>query len=231
MIERRNVLMRFMNYENPFFRFVGGLVDHMLLNLLTVALCIPVVTGGAALSAMYYCSLRYIRGEEGYLLKMFFTQFKKNFKPATVIWLAEVLFGFLVYLDFRILRQAAENGGMAGAARPMMYLVMAFALFGLFIMQYLLPLVSRYESSLRDYFKNAVLLSVSYFPRTVLMAVIHAAVIVTFIMFWIYALPVYAVLGLSGPGWLVMKILDPVFRKIEERSGEGEAETSEDTEN
>ena len=220
-----------MNYENPFFRFVGGLVDHMLLNLLTVVLCIPVVTGGAALSAMYYCNLHYIRGEEGYLLKMFFTQFKKNFRPATVIWLGEVLFGVLVYLDFRILGQAAETGGMAGAARPMLYLVLAFALLGLFVMQYLLPLVSRYESSLKDYYKNAMLLSVSYFPRTVLMAVVHAAVIVIFILFWIYVLPAYIVLGLAGPGWIVMKILDPVFRKIEERSGDGKAETSEDTEN
>ena len=38
----------------------------------------PVITAGASLSAMYYCNLRYIRGEEGYLHTMFFSQFKKN---------------------------------------------------------------------------------------------------------------------------------------------------------
>lgn len=211
--------MRLFNYENRFFQFMGRIVDLVLLNLLTLLLCLPVITAGASLSAMYYCNLRYIRGEEGYLHTMFFSQFKKNFKPATVIWLAELLLGLLIYVDINILQAASAQQAMAGIARPIQYLLIAFSVVALFIMQYLLPLVSRYENPLKQYFRNAFLIAVSYFPRTLLMAAIHIALVVVFMIFWVYTLPLYVLIAISGSGYLVMLLCQPIFKRIEENMG------------
>ena len=39
--------MKLFNYENRFFQFMGRIVDLVLLNLLTLLLCLPVITAGA----------------------------------------------------------------------------------------------------------------------------------------------------------------------------------------
>ena len=45
------------------------------LNLITILFSLPVVTAGAAVTAMNYVSMKIDRGEEGYILKDFFRAF------------------------------------------------------------------------------------------------------------------------------------------------------------
>ena len=42
------------NPDNKFFSFMGRVADLMILNLLCIVCCIPVVTAGPAIAAMYY---------------------------------------------------------------------------------------------------------------------------------------------------------------------------------
>ena len=72
--------MNLFNMDNAFYRAVGKMVDLIWLNLLTVLCCIPVVTAGASLTAMYYVSLRMVKNEESSITKNFFKSFKENFQ-------------------------------------------------------------------------------------------------------------------------------------------------------
>ena len=45
---------RFFNMDNKFFVFMGKVADLCLLNLVCILCCIPVVTAGASLTALYY---------------------------------------------------------------------------------------------------------------------------------------------------------------------------------
>ena len=55
--------MKKLSIDHPFFEFMGGLGDWMILNVLFVVTSLPVVTIGASLTAMYRVSLRRIRKE------------------------------------------------------------------------------------------------------------------------------------------------------------------------
>ena len=46
------------NYDNGFWRFMGKLWDALVLNILWVVCCIPLVTVGAATTAVYYVALK-----------------------------------------------------------------------------------------------------------------------------------------------------------------------------
>ena len=57
------------NPDNKFFSFMGRVADLMILNLLCIVCCIPVVTAGQAIAAMYYITLKMARNEESYVVK------------------------------------------------------------------------------------------------------------------------------------------------------------------
>ena len=74
---------RFFNMDNKFFVFMGRVADLLLLNFLCILCCIPVVTAGASITALYYVTLKMARDEESYIARSFFRSFKQNFKQAT----------------------------------------------------------------------------------------------------------------------------------------------------
>ena len=87
------------NYDNPIWRFIGKFCDIMILNVLWLICCIPVVTVGAATTAVYYVTLKLVRDEEGPTIRSFFKSFKENFKQATVLWLIMLAVGALLGFD------------------------------------------------------------------------------------------------------------------------------------
>ena len=76
---------RFFNMDNKFFVFMGRIADLCMLNILCIVCCIPVITAGASLTALYYVTMKMVRNEESYIFRSFFKSFKQNFKQATVI--------------------------------------------------------------------------------------------------------------------------------------------------
>ena len=79
--------------DNKFFVFMGRVADLMILNILCIICCIPIITIGASVTAMYYVTLKMTRNEESYIVRSFFKSFKENFKQATVIWLVALADG------------------------------------------------------------------------------------------------------------------------------------------
>ena len=78
--------MKFFSLENPIWKFIGNLADFFLLSCLWYLCCLPVVTAGAATTALYYVTLKMARGQEGQLIPAFFHSFKQNLKQATALW-------------------------------------------------------------------------------------------------------------------------------------------------
>ena len=72
---------------SPFIRFLNRMADLLIINLLTLLMCVPVITAGASLTAMHYVLLKMARDEEGYIVRSYFKSFKENFLQATGMWL------------------------------------------------------------------------------------------------------------------------------------------------
>ena len=83
-----------------FYQRVDKFGDLVFLNLLFVVSCIPIITIGAAVTAMYAYLFKMVDDEEDTLWKGYWGYFKSNFKPATKVWcILLVIFG-IMYAEY-----------------------------------------------------------------------------------------------------------------------------------
>ena len=66
-------------------RLLDRLGTLLILNLLFLLCSLPIVTVGAASTALYTVTLREARGDARSILSGFFTAFRKNFWKATLL--------------------------------------------------------------------------------------------------------------------------------------------------
>ena len=181
--------MSIFRLDSPLMRGLTKLADLMLLNILAVVCSIPIITLGASASALYY-AVGHLQEDEGSPTRDFFHAFRQNLKQATVIWLilavtgAVLLFATLYYLAVKM------TGGMILLAITCLsWLVWSF------LFAWTFPLQSKFENTIRNTLNNALLMSLAYLPRSLLMAVINAVPVVMALL-----LPWYFLAG--GIAWL-----------------------------
>ena len=168
---------RFFNMDNKFFVFMGKIADLCMLNLLCIICCIPIVTAGASLTALYYVTMKMVRNEEAYIFRSFFRSFKQNFKQATVINIIMLAAAALLYIDTNI---AGKMGQPAGKILGMIFA--AFTLLYVMILLYVYPLLAKFYNSVKNTFKNAILMAIRHLPYTILMLLICACPILILFM-------------------------------------------------
>ena len=201
---------------NPFQGFLNKMTDLLILNLITLLLCLPVITAGAALTAMHYVLLKMVRGEEGYILQSFFRAFKREFRQATIMWF---LFMALAALMVSTLTMVLQGGGSYPLWLPSSILVVA--VLELICMIYSFAMQSRFDNSVYHTILNAVTLTFAELPSSLEMAVITLVPLIAFI-FATILLPLLVLFGLSVPGYACAMIYDPIFRKLEKQIWEQE---------
>ena len=186
---------RFFNMDNKFFVFMGKIADLCMLNLLCIACCIPVVTAGASLTALYYVTLKMVRNEEAYIFRSFFRSFKQNFKQATVINIIMLAAAALLYIDTNI---AGKMGQPAGKILGMIFA--AFTLLYVMILLYVYPLLAKFYNSVKNTFKNAILMAIRHLPYTILMLLICACpILILFIPSFQIQMSLIMLVILFGP--------------------------------
>lgn len=192
--------------ENPVMRSLSAAADLIVLNLLTILCCLPVLTMGAALTALNAAAIRIVRGEETAPVKDYFRAFRENFKKGTVLGLIFLLIFVVLLADY------LAAGSYVPILRPV---IAAIALLVLMLGQYAFALLARYENTLRGTLKNALLLAVGYFPRTLGMAVFTVVLWLLAIQFLRYGAPILFLFGLSLPCYVTVLLLQKVFDHLE----------------
>ncbi|MDO5545990.1 MAG: YesL family protein [Eubacteriales bacterium] len=199
-------MKRLFDMENPLMQALSTAADLIVLNLLTILCSLPVVTIGAALTAQNAAVIKLVRGEETSPAKDFFRAFRENFKKGTALGLLFLLAIAVLMADYLA----------AGSFVPVLCpVIAAIALLVLTLGQYAFALLARYENTLRGTLKNAFLLAVGYFPRTLGMAVFAVALWLLAVQFLRYGAPILFLFGLSLPCYMVILLLRPVFAKLE----------------
>ncbi len=102
----------FFKYDNAFFRLMTKVVQIFCLNLLWILFSLPLVTVGAATTALHTVTLKMVRNEEGYILRSFWKAFRINFRQATSIWMAIVLVGIVLAGDIYYFSRWANWAGV-----------------------------------------------------------------------------------------------------------------------
>ena len=194
--------------EGPVMRALSDLSTLVFLNILTLIFSIPIVTAGAALAAMHYVIIEMIEERGGGLPGEYWKRFKENLKNATPVWLILLAAVLFLYADYRLI-----GGGQLGLPRVMLIPIYA----GLFVVAaiyvYVIPLTARFVYSTGAAFKNAAILAVAYFPRTIIMIAFSA--VIPFLLFNVTRLlPLFFLLGISLPAYFCALAYEPVFKKM-----------------
>ena len=201
-------------------RFLTKLADLMILNLLFLVTSIPVITIGAAWTSLYYVALKMVKDEESSIIRSYFHSFRQNFRQATVLWLGVLVLAVFLGLDFLILMRidsvvaAVMNAGIVVIAAAMVM-----------VLQYLFPLLARFENSLIQTLKNACLLAVGHLPRTLLLVgCLVGALLITFyngytlsIGILVWMLLGFAIMAFSNSS-ILAKIFDTLVPRKSEQS-------------
>lgn len=178
----------FFSADNPLIRFLNRVCDILVLHVLWLVCSLPVFTIGASTTALYYTAMKNIKLEDGYVARRFFKSFKQNFKQSTIMWLLSLLaltvFGLDLYLCIEY------------KMKPLIVVFTVILCVCVFTISYIFPLQSKFDNPIKVTIRNAFLLSIKYFPWTLLLLFIFA-----FTCYLIYYSLVFAFIMLcSGAG-------------------------------
>ncbi len=153
--------------DSPVIAFLNKATDLILLNLIWILCCLPVFTAGAATVAAYYVSITSIRCGDGYVVKRFFTSFKRNFAQITPVWLGIFLAGFILTVDM-LYWYRLESG-----FEKVMFIASAVTGFLLLIwILWIFPVFAKLEGKTGALLKNAAAFAIGYLPYTAIILVI-----------------------------------------------------------
>ena len=199
--------------EGKFFSIISRLGDLVILNILFLICCIPIVTIGASVSAMYGVTKKMAEDREGYILKSFFGAFKENFRQSTVMWLILFVCAAIVSVDLYICSNFMKEGMVRNFAKGFML----FALLLIFFMiLYSLTLQCTFENTVRNTLKNAFLISLGHAPWSVLMTVLALSPFIALLYFGEYfGTELFAMLLIwfSGMAYINSFILNRIYKK------------------
>ena len=197
--------------DSGIMQMLTRLADLVILNLLFLITSIPVLTIGAALTAMSYTNLK-LKENEGYVVKNYFRSFRENLKQSTLIWMIFLFLLVIFGTDFYVIRSME---GIAGNVIKIGVLVCMLIWMMTFL--YVFPLQARFYNGIRHTIVNAFLLTTANFPRTFVMLVISAAAVVATLWngstLW-FGILVWILLGFSLLSYLNISLMHGIIQKM-----------------
>lgn len=219
--------MGIFNLNSPFMQKLALLFDLMVLNLLTILCSLPIVTMGAAISALYDTVWR-LRHHQGTLLRNYFGAFRSNFKQATLLYLPLLLAGlaFGYNATVVILNYQEANNFM------LLPLGICFAIY-VMVASWVYPLHTRFENTTVRVFVNSFLCALRYLPRSLLMSVMNllpwAALILVPMQFSRFFV-LWAFVWFAFAAYLNMWLLEKPIQRLTELSEAAQAAAAESEE-
>ena len=223
------MLERIFQYDNAFWRFMGRLGDFLILNLLFFLCCIPLVTAGVGLCAMFYVMYKIIEHENGGTLRNFWHSFRQNLLQGLILTVVLLILGwFLWYIIAAVMFSAAAKETQ-GAAFYLAAGGCGFLLFlYLVLLLYVFPLQARFYNRVPVTLLNALVFGIRNLPRTLLMLCADGALFLITAASVIYAprvsiIPILFALPLGV--WCNARILSRVLQLT---PGKGDQPVSDD---
>ncbi len=200
----------FFKPDGPVARLMTLLANLICLNVLWLLCCIPIVTAGAATTAMYHMIFQYLTERDDAVIKPFFRSFRENFRSATLAWLPHCLIGAVIILEGLYINQVPALGVL------IFYVIQVVLFFG--VSSYLYPLLARFDTPLKGTVFNSFLLALRHLGSTLTVAAFNAVPLVLLMLLPEYfqgLLAVWLFGGFSLIAYFNGRILLRVFKKYE----------------
>ena len=194
------------------FRITERLTNLVVLNLLYLVFCIPIVTIGPATAALHYVTLKYAANEEDRVWAPFIHSFRQNLKQGILVGLIATAVGVFLAFDLYWIYQVV-NAGQA-FDKVVLVLVSLACIVYLMMTAYIYPLLARYDNSIKQMFRTAIILAIRHLPATLCMAVISAAPIILLMYTpttFMVSLTFYFFIGFAAIAFLHDKLIHRIF--------------------
>lgn len=203
-----------LNLDNPVLDYMNTAVHFIALNLIFILCCLPVITAGPSIAALYQVTMREVRKEHGYIIRTYFRHFKEMFLQgaSTFLFFALLLFVLVYGMAFWF-----SMGGTVGSLAFMITLILTA--FCACAMIYVFPLMARFKNSWGRTIKNAFLMTLSHPGYSALLLILHI-----FVVSLLYLFPgmkiFMLVIGYSFTAYVNSLLLARLFHRYEETGKE-----------
>ena len=215
----------FFNPKSTATRFLTGLCNLIIVNLLFIITCIPIFTIGASLTALYRITIAILAGDNPAIFRDYFRAFKENFLKATLLELF-----YAAVSAFFIFEVVMVNTMMSPDLSWVQYIPYFFLLLILAHTLYSFPLLAWFEESFGQILKNALFLSITNLPVTIMYVLFTAGLAYAFWQFPSLTASLMIFLGISLLALFYSLFLKRIFEKLgaeisfKDKEGDGRRE-------
>ena len=199
----------FFNPKSTATRFLTGLCNLIIVNLLFIITCIPIFTIGASFTSLYRITIAILAGDNPSIFKDYFRAFRDNFIKATLLGLF-----YAAVSAFFIFEVVMVNTMMSPDLSWVQYIPYFFLILILAHTLYSFPLLAWFEESFGQILKNALLLSITNLPVTIMYVVITAGLAYAFWQFPSLTASLLIFLGISLIALFYSLFLKRIFEKL-----------------
>jgi uncharacterized membrane protein YesL len=209
---------RIFDYGGPLFGFLNTFANIIVLSVVTLVCCIPVITFGPAVRALYVVCLKMVRNEESYVVRDFFKSFKSNFGQ-------NVFLGLLVLSALGIFGGGLYSLILIGGAFHIIIKI-GFGMAALIVIATILwifPMQSRFKNPIKQTVKLSFWLAVTRFPKTFLMLIIWLFIPACVVFISGNFVPLVFLAELGTAAYFCAEVYDGLFKELEDKiNGNGE---------
>lgn len=206
--------MSFLNINSTFMKYLGRFTDIMILGFWSIICCLPIITIGTSISATYSVTLKMVRDEECYITKDFFKGFKSNFKNSTIVWVCFLFIGIIFYINFQVM-----NGLTLKYETICRAMLIAIIVYLFFISGYIFPLIARFENTMKQTIKNAIIMSLLALPKSIVILIINISPILV-VYYYPKIFPFILLFSISGVCYINSMMIRTIFEKYHSNSVE-----------
>ncbi|MCR5577123.1 MAG: YesL family protein [Oscillospiraceae bacterium] len=198
--------------ESKLHAMLTAVIDIVWLGLLWLVCSLPVLTLGAASTALYYSMVKCVRHERGRATRAFFGSFRQNFRQATLLWLLCLGALALGLADvYAFSQMGAERGDfLYGFSRLLLLPVPV-------LFPWIFAFLSRFQNTVAGTMRFALYLAGRHWKATLLLTLeLGGTLLIAWLMPGIVPL-------LPGVVCLLMSLsVEPALRELSAGQGTGE---------
>ena len=198
--------------ETKLHAVLTAVIDIVWLGLLWLVCSLPVLTLGAASTALYYSMVKCVRHERGRATRAFFDSFLRNFRQATLLWLLCLGVLALGLADvYAFSRMGAERGDFLYGFSRLLLLPVPI------LFPWIFAFLSRFQNTVAGTLRFAVYLAGRHWKATLLLTLeLGGTLLIAWLMPGIIPL-------LPGVVCLLMSLsIEPALRELS--AGQGTSE-------
>ena len=187
--------------------------ELFVLNLIFILFSLPVITIGASLTALYSVTGKLVRREDVPVWSGFIKAFRENFKKATILWIFVFLYAVVLVSQYLLIINV--SGVVSTIYMVIFFITLAL---GFLVLPYLFALTARYENTIRNTLKNALLLGISHLGTSLKISCLWFGSVMISVIYpkiFLFTWYLWLLLFFALFAYITSGMLRKVFEKVE----------------